>query len=135
MSKYSFEIRVIPIWHILILAVLSFYVIIAVYGFSKNVEGWIFLLAFAGPLFFGCLLSMAFGKIKIDAKGIKFRMYRISFNEIDKIRLKWNGRLMTYGKKLDLGFILLNPKKFVEAISIFKPEALADYIYRQEDRN
>jgi hypothetical protein len=34
---------------------------------------------------------------------------------------------MTYGKKLDLGYILLNPKEFVEAVKVIKPEALAEY--------
>jgi len=127
MGKSSFEIRAVPIWHILILAMLSFYVMISVYTAFKNVEGWILIMAFAGPLFSGFLFSIVFSKIKIDKNGIKFRMYYVSFNEISRINLKWGGRLMTYEKRLDLGYVLLNPKKFIEAVRVVKPEALAEY--------
>ena len=68
-------------------------------------------------------------KIRVDEDGIKFRIYYIGFNEISRIKLGWGGRLMTYGKKLDLGYILLNPKKFVEAVKVVKPEALAERIF------
>ena len=126
MGEPSFEIRAVPIWHILILAMLSFYVMVGVYAAFRNVEGWILIMAFAGPLFSGFLISTVFSKIKIDENGIKFRIYYVSFNEISRIKLRWRGRLMTYGKKLDLGYILLNPKKFVEAVRVVKPEALAE---------
>ena len=135
MSESPFEIRAVPIWHILILAMLSFYVMIGVYAAFRNVEGWILIMAFVGPLFSGFVLSIVFSKIKIDADGIRFRMYYVSFNEISRIKLRWGGRLMTYGKKLDLGYVLLNPKKFIEAVKVFKPEALTDYRSRQETGN
>ena len=134
MSESSFEIRAIPIWHILILPILLFYVIIGGYAFLKNVEGWIFILALAGPLFFGFLLSIVFSKIKVDKDGITFRMYHVSFNKISEIKFRWGGRLMTYGKRLDLGYILLNPEKFVEAVRAVKPEALVGYRGKRESR-
>ena len=85
-------------------------------------------MAFAAPLFSVFLISIVFSKIKVDEEGIKFRIYYIiRFSEISRIKLRWGGRLMTYGKRLDLGYILLNPKKFVEAIRVVKPEALAEY--------
>ena len=134
MSESSFEIRAIPIWHILILPILLFYVIIGGYAFLKNVEGWIFILALAGPLFSGFLLSILFSKVKIDEEGIRFRMYYVSFNKISEIKFRWGGRLMTCGKKLDLGYILLNPEKFVEAVRAVKPEALVGYRGKRESR-
>ena len=100
----------------------------------KNVEGWIFILALAGPLFSGFLLSILFSKVKIDEEGIRFRMYYVSFNKISRIKLRWGGRLMTYGKRLDLGYILLNPEKFVEAVKAVKPEALVGYRGKRESR-
>jgi hypothetical protein len=33
---------------------------------------------------------------------------------------------MTYGRKLDLGYILFNSNKFVEAIKAVKPEVLVE---------
>ena len=122
-----FEIRAIPIWHIIIFPIVSFYVMIGVYAAFRNLAGWILLMAFAGPLFFGFFLSIVFSKIKVDKDGVMFRMYYVGFDEISRIRLRWGGRLMTYGKKLDLGYIMLNPEKFVEAVRAVKPEALTEY--------
>jgi len=129
-----FKIRAIPIWHVLILPMISFYVMIGVYAAFRNLAGWIPLMAFAGPLFFGFFLSIVFSKIKVDKGGIRFRMYYVSFNKISEIKLRWGGRLMTYGKKLDLGYILLNPEKFVEAVRAVKPEALVGYRGKRESR-
>ncbi|MFQ5621555.1 MAG: hypothetical protein ACE5FT_06970 [Candidatus Nanoarchaeia archaeon] len=56
-----------------------------------------------------------------------FRMYYVGFDEMSGIKLRWGGRLMTYGKKLDLGYILLDPGKFVEAVKAVKPEILVEY--------
>jgi len=106
---------------------LSLFVIAGAYAVSKNIAGGIIMLAFFGSLFTGFLISIMFGKIRVDEDGIKFRIYFIRFSEISRIKLRLGGRLMTYGEKLDLGYILLNPKKFVEAIRVFKPEALAEY--------
>jgi len=102
LRESSFEIRAVPIWHVIILMMLSLFVIAGAYAVSKNIAGGI-------------------------EDGIKFRIYFIRFSEISRIKLRLGGRLMTYGEKLDLGYILLNPKKFVEAIRVFKPEALAEY--------
>lgn len=121
------KINVIPIWQILILIMLSFYVIISVYASIKNVSGWIYIMAFAAPLFIGFLFSIAFSKIEIDKEGIRFRASHTSFNEINEIKLRWRGKLMTYGKKLDLGYILLNPQKFIEAVRAVGQYTLVDY--------
>jgi len=72
------------------------------------------------------LLSVLFSKISINDEGIRYRIYYVSFDEISRIKLRCGGRIMTYGKKLDLGYILLNPKKFVEAIRTVKPELLTN---------
>lgn len=129
MSEAVFETRAIPVWHIIIFAILCFYMAISVFAIFSGIAGWaiIVILAFAGPLFFGFLLSIVFSKLKVYDDGISFRIYHVGFDEISRIRLRWGGRLMTYGKKLDLGYILLNPEKFVEAIKAVKPEVLVEY--------
>ena len=126
MSEAVFETRAIPIWHVLILPMISFYVMIGVYAAFRNLAGWIPIMAFAGPLFFGFLLSIVFSKLKVYDDGISFRIYHVGFDEISRIRLRWGGRLMTYGKKLDLGCILFNPEKFVDAVKAVKPEVLVE---------
>jgi hypothetical protein len=127
LRESSFEIRAVPIWHVIILMMLSLFVIAGVYAVLKNIAGGIIMLVFFGSLFTGFLISLMLSKIRIDEDGIKFRIYYIRFNEISRIKLRWGGRLMTYGKKLDLGYILLNPKKFVEAVKVVKPEVLGEY--------
>ena len=126
MGKSEFKIRVIPIWHMIILIMLSLFVIAGAYAVLKNITGGIIMLAFFGSLFTGFLLSVLFSKISINDEGIRYRIYYVSFDEISRIKLRCGGRIMTYGKKLDLGYILLNPKKFVEAIRTVKPELLTN---------
>jgi len=125
MRGSPFEIRAVAVWHVLILAILSFYVVIGVYAAFINFTACIAIMAFAGPLFSLFLISVVFSKIKVDEDGINFRIYHVSFDEMSGIKLRCGGRLMTYGRKLDLGFILLNPKKFVEAVRTVRPEILS----------
>jgi hypothetical protein len=119
MSEAAFETRAIPVWHITIFAILCFYMVIGVFAIFSGIAGspiiFIFFVFF-GSLFFSFLFSILVSKLKVYDDGISFRMYHVGFDEISRIRLRWGGRLMTYGKKLDLGYILLNPEKFVEAV-------------------
>lgn len=130
MSEAVIETRAIPVWHIIIFAILSFYVAIGIFALASGITGWpigfIFFICF-GSLFFMFLLSILLSKLKVYEDGIMFRMYYVGFDEISRIKLRWGGRLMTYGKKLDLGYILLNPGKFVEAVEAVKPEVLVAY--------
>jgi hypothetical protein len=129
-SETVFETRAIPVWHIIIFAILSPYMIIFVSAIVKGWREWLMIFgffSFFGSLFFLFLFSILFSKIKVYEDGISFRMYHVYFDEISRIKLRWGGRLMTYGKKLDLGYILLNPNKFVEAVKAVKPEVLVEY--------
>ena len=126
MPEPPFEVRAIPVWHIIIFAILSFYVVIGVYAAFRNLAGWILLMAFAGPLFLGFLISIVFSKIKVDKDGLMFRMYYVGFDEIGRIRFKWGGRVLVLGRWLNW-YLLLNPKEFVEAVKTVKPEALLEY--------
>jgi len=129
-SETVFEVRVIPVWHIIIFAMLSPYMIIFVSAIVKGWREWLMIFgffSFFGSLFFLFLFSILFSKIKVYEDGISFRMYHVYFDEISRIKLRWGGRLMTYGRKLDLGYILLNPNKFVEAVKAVKPEVLVEY--------
>jgi hypothetical protein len=130
MSEAAFETRAIPVWHITIFAILCFYMVIGVFAIFSGIAGspiiFIFFVFF-GSLFFSFLFSILVSKLKVYDDGISFRMYHVGFDEISRIRLRWGGRLMTYGKKLDLGYILLNPEKFVEAVKAVKPEVLVEY--------
>ena len=130
MSEAVFETRAIPVWHIIIFAILCLYMAIGVFALFSGIAGWpiIFIFfAFFGSLFFMFLFSILFSKLKVYEDGIMFRMYFVGFDEMSRIKLRWDGRLMTYGRKLDLGYILLNPEKFVEAVKTVKPEVLAEY--------
>jgi hypothetical protein len=127
LRESSFEIRAVPIWHVIILMMLSLFVIVGAYAVLKNIAGGIIMLAFFGSLFAAFFYSVLFSRILINDEGIRYRIYYVSFDEISEIKLRWGGRLMTYGKKLDLGYILLNTKEFVEAVKVVKPEALAEY--------
>jgi hypothetical protein len=127
LRESSFEIRAVLIWHVIILMMLSLFVIVGAYAVLKNIAGGIIMLAFFGSLFAAFFYSVLFSRILINDEGIRYRIYYVSFDEISEIKLRWGERLMTYGKKLDLGYILLNPKEFVEAVKVVKPEALAEY--------
>jgi len=127
LRESSFEIRAVPIWHVIILMMLSLFVIVGAYAVLKNIADGIIMLAFFGSLFAAFFYSVLFSRILINDEGIRYRIYYVSFDEISEIKLRWGGRLMTYGKKLDLGYILLNTKEFVEAVKVVKPEALAEY--------
>ena len=126
MSEAVFETRAIPVWHIIIFAILCFYMAIGVFAIFSGIAGWPIIFIFFGSLFFLFLFSILFSKLKVYDDGISFRIYHVGFDEVSRIRLRWGGRLMTYGKKLDLGYILLNPEKFVEAIKAVKPEVLVE---------
>lgn len=130
MSEAVLETRAIPLWHIIIFAVLCFYMVIGVFCVVTGIGGWSIIFVFFvcfGSLFFMFIFSILFSKLKVYEDGIMFRMYHVGFDEISRIRLRWGGRLMTYGKKLDLGYILLDPEKFVEAVRAVKPEILEGY--------
>ena len=130
MSETVFETRAIPVWHIIIFAMLCFPMVIFISAIVKGWREWLMIvgfLSFFGSLFFLFLYSILFSKLKVYEDGISFRMYHVYFDEISRIKLRWGGRLMTYGRKLDLGYILLNPNKFVEAVKAVKPEVLMEY--------
>lgn len=127
MSERVFKIRAIPLWHIIIFAILSFYMAIGVFTIVTGVIGWPVILlfsAFFGSLFF-LFFSIIFSKIKVYEDGISFRMYHVYFDEISKIQLKWGGRLLVFGKLN--WYLLLNPEEFIRAIKAVKPEALVEY--------
>lgn len=129
MREVVLETRVIPIWHLIILAILFFYVAIGIFSFTRGIASlpiiFIFLVFF-GSLFLFFLSSVLFGKLKVFRDGIMFRMYYLSFDEMGGIKLRLGGRLMTYGRKLDLGYVLLRPREFVEAVKAVKPEVLVE---------
>ena len=129
MSETVVEVRVIPVWHIIIFAILSPNMIIFISAIVEGMRAWHLIfgfLSFFGFLFFLFLYSILFSKLKVYEDGISFRMYHVYFDEMSRIKLRWGGRLLTYGRKLDLGYILLNPNKFVEAVKAVKPEVLID---------
>jgi len=128
MSGRVFEVRAIPVWHIVIFAVLCFYMAVGVFAVARSIIEWPLILAFfifPGSLFFMFLLSILFGKLKIYKDGISFRMYHVYFDEIDGIQLKWGGKLLVLGRMN--WYLLLNPEEFIKAIETLKPEALAEY--------
>ncbi len=134
MSEPVVETRAIPLWHIIIFTILCFYMTIGIFAVGRNIGGWptisVFFIFF-GSLFFMFLFSILFYKLKVYEDGIMFKTYfvgyLVGFDEMSRIKLRWGGRLMTYGRKLDLGYILLDPKKFVEAVKAVKPEVLVGY--------
>jgi hypothetical protein len=128
-SETVFETRVIPVWHIVIFALFCFPMAIFVYVIVKGIRDLLLIFgffSFYGFFFFLFLYSILFSKLKVYEDGISFRMYHVCFDEMSRIKLRWGGRLMTYGRKLDLGYILLNPNKFVEAVKAVKPEILVE---------
>ena len=129
-SETVFEVRAIPVWHIIIFAMLCFPMVIFISAIVKGIHDLLLIFgffSFFGSLFFLFLFSILFSKLKVYEDGISFRMYHVYFDEMSRIKLRWGGRLMTYGRKLDLGYILLNPNKFVEAVKAVKPEVLIEY--------
>jgi len=127
MSEAVFEARVIPVWHIIIFAILCFYMAIGVFAIFSGIADWIIVIFFAsfGSLFFLFLFSVIFSKLKVYDDGISFRMYHVYFDEMGRIQLKWGGRLLVFGNLN--WYLLLNPEKFIEAIKSVKPEVLVEY--------
>jgi len=124
MPETLFETRVVPVWHILIFGILCFYMVIGVFAIVKGIPLWPMFIFF-GPLFFLFLYSILFSKLKVYEDGITFRMYHVYFDEMGRIRLKWGGRLLIFGKLN--WYLLLNPREFVNAIKAVKPEVLVEY--------
>jgi hypothetical protein len=120
MSEAVFETRAVPVWHILIFAIL-----IGVFAIVRAVPLWPIMFIFFGPLFFLFLYSILFSKLKMYEDGITFRMYHVYFDEMGRIKLKWGGRLLVFGKLN--WYLLLNPREFVEAVKAVKPEVLVEY--------
>ena len=125
MAETLFETRVVPVWHILIFGILCFYMVIGVFAIVKGIPLWPIMFIFFGPLFFLFLYSILFSKLKVYEDGITFRMYHVYFDEMGRIRLKWGGRLLIFGKLN--WYLLLNPREFVNAIKAVKPEVLVEY--------
>lgn len=128
LSEAVFETRAIPVWHIIIFAILCFYMAIGIFVIFSGIAGWSIILiffAFFGSLFFLFLFSILFSKLKVYEDGITFRMYHVYFDEMGRIRLKWGGRLLIFGKLN--WYLLLNPREFVNAIEAVKPEVLVEY--------
>jgi hypothetical protein len=125
MSEAVFETRAVPIWHILIFSILCFYIVIGVFAIVRGVPLWPIMFIFFGPLFFLFLYSILFSKLKVYEDGISFRMYHVYFDEMGRIKLKWGGRLLVFGKLN--WYLLLNPREFVEAVKAVKPEVLVEY--------
>lgn len=125
MSEAVFETRAVPVWHILIFAILCFYMVIGVFAIVRAVPLWPIMFIFFGPLFFLFLYSILFSKLKMYEDGITFRMYHVYFDEMGRIKLKWGGRLLVFGKLN--WYLLLNPREFVEAVKAVKPEVLVEY--------
>ena len=129
MTEAVFETRAIPVWHILIFAILCFYMVIGVFALVRGIAGWplIFIFfIFFGSLFFLFLFSILFSKLKVYEDGISFRTYHRCFDEMGRIELKWGGRILVFGWKWDW-YLLLNPQRFIEAVKAVKPEALIGY--------
>lgn len=74
----------------------------------------IHLLCFLRLVIFMFLFSILFSKLKIYKDGISFRMYHAYFDEIGRIQLKWNGRLLVFGKLN--WYLVLNSEEFIRAI-------------------
>ena len=126
MSEAIFETRAIPVWHIIIFAILSFYIAIGIFAFVSGIAGWPIVFIFFGSLFFMFLFSILFSKLKVYEDGISFRMYHVYFDEIGKIRLKWRGRILVLGWKWNW-YLLLNPQKFIDVVKSVIPEVLVEY--------
>lgn len=128
MSEAVLETRAIPVWHIIIFAILCFYMAIGIFVIFSGIAGWPIVLiffAFFGSLFFLFLFSILFSKLKVYEDGIAFRMYHVYFDEMGGIKLEWGGRLLIFGKLN--WYLLLNPREFVEAVEAVKPEVLVEY--------
>ena len=128
MSETVIETRAVPVWHIIIFAILCFPMVIVVSAIVKGWREWPLIFGFFsfwGSLFFLFLFSILFSKLKVYEDGISFRMYHVYFDEMGRIRLRWGGRLLTFGKLN--WYLLLNPRKFVEVIKAVKPEVLIEY--------
>jgi hypothetical protein len=129
MSEVVFETRAISVWHILIFAIISFYIAIGIFALISGIADWSLIsifFVFFGSLFFMFLFSILFSKLKVYEDGISFRMYHVYFDEVDKIRLKWGGRILVLGWKWNW-YLLLNPQKFIEVIRSVKPEVWVEY--------
>ncbi len=129
MTEAVFETRAILVWHILIFAILCFYMVIGVFALVGGIAGWPLIFVFFiffGSLFFLFLFSILFSKLKVYEDGISFRTYHVYFDEMGRIDLKWGGRILVLGWKWDW-YLLLNPQRFIEAVEAVKPEALIGY--------
>lgn len=114
------EFRAVPVWHLIILALLSFILSVGAYGVIRGTAGareLITFVAFFGSLFCLFLYSVLFSKIKVHDGSVSYRLLSVSINEVE---VKCSGRLLSFGRHN--WFLVLNPKEAVKALGGAKSE-------------
>ena len=110
-------VRAIPVWHIIISAILCFIVLVGSYGVLRGnslpLSAILFFYIVFGSSFSMFLYSVIFSKIKVHEDGIKFGLFHGDFEDME---LEWGGRVVSFGGQS--WFILLNPRVFLEAIKV-----------------
>ena len=65
------------------------------------------------------IVAVTTSKIEIDVQGLWTLRGYFSWEDFEKAKMKWNGRLLVLGK--ENMYILPKPKEFIKAIETFKP--------------
>ena len=135
------ETHVIFSLHLPILVLLGFCVAAMTIGVSNHLfkttlsidKMALELIVYSGfvyLLLYGTVI-VTLGKMLIYSEGLWITLRYISWEDLEKAELKWNGKLLTFGK-LDT-FILPKPHKFIKALKEFRPN-LAERIKDQIER-
>jgi len=132
------ETRVIFSLHLPILLLLGFCVFALTIGVSNHLFNTTLsidkmaleLIVYSGfvyLLLYGTVI-VTLGKMLIYSEGLWITLRYISWEDLEKAELKWNGKLLTFGK-LDT-FILPKPHELIKALKEFRPD-LAEKIKDQ----
>lgn len=114
------EFRAVPVWHLIILALLSFILSVGAYAVIHSTDGvheLIIFVTFFGSLFCLFLYSVLFSKVRVHDGSVSYRLLSININEVE---VKYGGRLLSLGRHN--WFLVLNPKEAVKALRGAKGE-------------
>ncbi len=127
------ETRVIFSLHLPILLLLGFCVFAMTIGVSNHLfkttlsieeialemtvySGFVYLLVYGTVI-------VTLGKMLIYSEGLWITLRYISWEDLEKAKLKWNGKFLTFGKA-DI-FILPKPHELIRALEEFRPNLAA----------
>ncbi|MCX8204909.1 MAG: hypothetical protein N3H31_04590 [Candidatus Nezhaarchaeota archaeon] len=115
------EFRAIPIWHLIILGISAFILVIGSYGAIRGIadlRSLLYFYAIFGFIFGILLYSVLSSKVRVCEGAFYFRMLCI---DSSRVKVRWGGRFLVLGRLN--WFLVLNRKEFIKVMGAREGEA------------